>query len=80
MALEGLGLHISGVGFLIRRRDRSAALEGALLGLHAVVYLSFVFWVLSPLRGIAFVAIQQGALRALPGVHLRPEPQRRAHL
>lgn len=72
LALEGLGLHISGVGFLVRRRDRSAALEGALLAVHAVVYLTFVFWVLSPLRGVAFLAIQQGLLGLYLGCTFAP--------
>jgi len=72
LALEGLGLHISGVGFLIRRRDRSAALEGVLLGLHAVAYLGLVFWVLSPLRGVAFLAVQQSLLGLYLGCTFAP--------
>jgi fatty acid desaturase len=60
LLLEGVGLHVSGVDDLLRRRDRSAAVEGLLLGLHAVLYLTAVLWVLSPLRAVAFVAVQQG--------------------
>ena len=72
LALEGLGLHISGVDFLLRRRDRSAALEGLLLGLHTVVYLTLVFWVLSPLRGVAFLVIEQGLLGLYLGCTFAP--------
>jgi fatty acid desaturase len=60
LLLEAVVLHISSVQTLGRRRDRSAALEAALLVAHTAVYLSVVFWVLSPLRALAFIAIQQG--------------------
>jgi fatty acid desaturase len=50
LMLEGAGLHISGVDAILRRRDRSAAVEGLLLGMHTALYLTAVFWVLSPLR------------------------------
>jgi fatty acid desaturase len=72
LALEGLGLHISGVSFLVRRRDRSAALEGVILGLHAIAYLTFVFRVLSPLRGVAFIAVQQGLFGLYLGCTFAP--------
>ena len=75
LLLEGVGLHVSGVDDLVRRRDRSSVVEGMLLGLHAVIYLTAVLWVLSPLRALAFVAVQQGAFWLLPGVHLRAQPQ-----
>lgn len=59
LLLEGAGLHISGVDHILRRRDRSAVIEGLLLGLHAALYLTAMFVVLSPVRAIAFVAVQQ---------------------
>ena len=66
LLLEGAGLHISGVEHLIRRRDRSAAVEGVLLAIHGALYLAAVLFVLSPLRALAFVVVQQ----ALFGLYL----------
>ena len=65
-------MHVSGVDDLLRRRDRSAAVEGMLLGLHAVLYLTTVLWVLSPPSGRGFRGRPAGPLRPLPGVHLAP--------
>jgi fatty acid desaturase len=72
LLLEGVGLHVSGVDDLLRRRDRSAAVEGMLLGLHAVLYLAAVLWVLSPLRAVAFVAVQQGLFGLYLGCTFAP--------
>jgi fatty acid desaturase len=60
LLLEGVVLHVSSVQTLGRRRDRSAAIEGALLVVHSALYLGVVFWVLSPVRALVFIAIQQG--------------------
>ena len=72
LLLEGVGLHISGVDALLRRRDRSAAVEGLLLGVHAALYLTAVFWVLSPLRALAFMAVQQGLFGLYLGCTFAP--------
>ncbi len=72
LLLEGVGLHVSGVDDLLRRRDRSSVVEGMLLGLHAVLYLIAVLWVLSPLRALAFVAVQQGLFGLYLGCTFAP--------
>jgi fatty acid desaturase len=72
LLLEGAGLHISGVEDLLRRRDRSAAVEGALLGAHVALYLTAVLWVLSPLRALAFLAVQQGLFGLYLGCSFAP--------
>jgi fatty acid desaturase len=72
LLLEGIGLHVSGVHDLLRRRDRSSAVEGILLGLHAVLYLTAVLWVLSPFRALAFVAVQQGLFGLYLGCTFAP--------
>lgn len=72
LLLEGAGLHISGVDDLVRRRDRSAAVEGALLAIHAALYLTAVLWVLSPLRAIAFLTVQQGLFGLYLGCSFAP--------
>ena len=72
LLLEGVGLRVSGVENLLRRRDRSAASEGMLLGLHAALYLTAVLWVLSPLRAAAFVAVQQSLFGLYLGCTFAP--------
>jgi fatty acid desaturase len=72
LLIEGAGLHISGVDSLVRRRDRSAAVEGLLLGVHGALYLTAVFWVLSPLRALAFIAVQQGLFGLYLGCSFAP--------
>ena len=72
LLLEGAGLHISGVEHLVRRRDRSAAVEGALLAVHAALYLTVLLWVLSPLRALAFVTVQQGLFGLYLGCSFAP--------
>jgi fatty acid desaturase len=66
LLLEGAGLHVSGVQMLLRQRDRSAAVETLLMAVHAALYLTAVLWVLSPLKALAFVGVQQ----ALFGLYL----------
>jgi fatty acid desaturase len=72
LALEGAGLHISGVDAILRRRDRPAAIEGLLLAIHAAFYLSVVVLVLSPLRALAFVAVHQGLFGLYLGCSFAP--------
>ncbi len=72
LLLEGAGLHISGVDALLRRRDRSALVEGVLLGVHAALYLTAVFWVLSPVRAVVFIAVQQGLFGLYLGCSFAP--------
>jgi len=62
-----LGMHLSSGRALARRRDRGAAVEWLLIASHGALYLGAVFWVLSPLRALLFIAVQQGML----GVYLR---------
>jgi fatty acid desaturase len=66
LLLEGVGLHVSGVQDLLKRRDRSAAVEASLLVVHAALFLTILLWALSPLKVLAFVGVQQ----ALFGLYL----------
>jgi fatty acid desaturase len=43
-----------------------------LLALHAALYLTVVLWVLSPLRALAFAAIQQAAFSVYLGISFAP--------
>jgi len=63
---EAAGLHGSSIRALTSRGPRSAraarrrAWEAGLLTVHVVTYLSAVFLVLSPVRAVVFILIQQG--------------------
>lgn len=72
LLLQGAGLHVSSIQDLVRRRDRSAALEGMLLAVHAALYLTVVLWMLSPLHALAFVALQQAVFGLYLGCSFAP--------
>lgn len=72
LLIEGLGLHITSVDSLVRRRDRRAGVEMMLLVGHACLYLTAVFMVLSPGRAVAFVAVQQGLFGLYLGCTFAP--------
>jgi fatty acid desaturase len=72
MVLRSTGIYVLGIRRLIRQRDRTAFLEAALLGMHASLYLACVFWVLSPLKAVAFIAIQQAVFSIYLGCSFAP--------
>ncbi len=72
LLIEGAGLHVTSVDALIRRRDRRAATELLLIAGHAALYLTAVFWVLSPVRALAFMAVQQGLFGLYLGCSFAP--------
>ena len=72
MLLRSAGLHVSGVQRLLRQRDRASAVEGLLMALHATLYLMVVLWVLSPLRALAFIAVQQALFSLYLGCSFAP--------
>jgi fatty acid desaturase len=72
MLLRSSGMHVLGINRLVRRRDRAAALEACLIVLHAALYLTVVLWVLSPLKALAFVVIQQAVFSVYLGISFAP--------
>jgi fatty acid desaturase len=72
MLLRSAGMHVLGIQRLLRRRDRASAVEAAVLMLHAVLYLTVVLWVLSPLRALAFIAVQQAVFSLYLGISFAP--------
>jgi fatty acid desaturase len=72
MLLRSSGMHVLGIKRLLQRRDRASALEAALIALHAALYLTVVFWVLSPLKALAFVAVQQAVFSVYLGISFAP--------
>jgi len=72
MVLRSAGLHMSGVQYLLRRRDRSAAVEGLLVVMHVALYLTMVLLVLSPLKALAFVVVEQAVFSVYLGCSFAP--------
>ena len=72
MVLRSSGIHVLGIKRLVQRRDRAAALEACLIVLHAALYLTVVLWVLSPLKALAFVAVQQAVFSLYLGISFAP--------
>jgi fatty acid desaturase len=72
MLLRSGGMHVLGIRRLLRRRDRASAVEASLLILHAALYLTVVLWVLSPLKALAFIAVQQAVFSLYLGISFAP--------
>lgn len=72
MLLRSTGLYAAGIQDLIRRRDRAAFAELLLLTVHGVLYLTAIFWVLSPLQGIAFIVVHQAVFSLYLGCSFAP--------
>jgi len=62
LTLEALNLHVSSVQHLIKGGSPRRWWEVTGLTLHAIGYLTAVFLVLSPLRGLVFIAVHQALL------------------
>jgi len=60
LLLEGLSLHRSSIRSVWRGEVRLRGLEKALLIGHVAVYLTAVFFVLSPVTAVVFIAVHQG--------------------
>ncbi|MGH8979876.1 MAG: fatty acid desaturase family protein [Acidimicrobiales bacterium] len=72
MLLRSLGLHVGGIRDLHRRRDRESVVEGLLILFHAGAYFTIVLLVLSPLKALAFVAVQQAVFSIYLGLSFAP--------
>ena len=72
MLLRSGGMHVLGIKRLLRRRDHASAVEASLILLHAALYLTVVLWVLSPLKALAFVAVQQAVFSLYLGISFAP--------
>jgi len=57
--LEGLNLHVSSIRELATRRTRGALGEAALLVVHTAAYFGVIFTVLSPVKAVVFMLVQQ---------------------
>jgi fatty acid desaturase len=72
MLLRSAGMHVLGIQRLVRLRDRASAVEASVIVLHVALYLTAVLWVLSPLKALAFVAVQQGVFSVYLGISFAP--------
>jgi fatty acid desaturase len=72
LVLEGIKMHRTALQNLLGRKLANPWIEGALLVAHAAIYLGCVFWVLSPLKAIAFVLVQQAVLGVYFGMLFAP--------
>jgi fatty acid desaturase len=74
LLLEGLHLHAAGVRALLGRRGSTTVklVDGALLAVHIIGYLTAVFLVLAPVQAVAFVLVQQGLFGLYLGCSFAP--------
>ena len=72
MLLRSVGMHVLGIKRLMEGRDRASAVEASLIMLHAALYLTVVLWVLSPLKALAFIAVQQAVFSVYLGISFAP--------
>jgi fatty acid desaturase len=72
LLLEAVSLHASSIRALAHRTPRHMPWEAALLAIHVVGYLTAVFLVLSPLRAVAFIVVQQGLFGVYLGSSFAP--------
>jgi fatty acid desaturase len=66
LLLEGVQLHLSSLRALVRPGMRNRIWETVMLGLHTVGYFAVVLLVLSPVKAVLFMVVQQ----ALFGLYL----------
>jgi fatty acid desaturase len=69
---EALSLHVSSVRSVTRPGRRHRAWEAVLLAAHFAAYLSAVFFVLSPVKAVVFILVQQGLLGVYLGCSFAP--------
>src|SRR5215813_12179298 len=72
LLLEGLNLHVASVRALVSRAAKHRWWEVALFVAHVVGYFGAVFIVLSPLRAIVFIVVQQGIFGLYLGCSFAP--------
>jgi fatty acid desaturase len=72
LLLEAVNLHVASARALSRRAARRRFWEKALITAHAAGYLTAVFLVLSPVRAVAFMIVQQGLFGLYLGCSFAP--------
>jgi fatty acid desaturase len=69
---ESFSVHIASIRAVTRRSGHRRLAEAALLALHFALYLGAVFLVLSPVKAVIFIAVQQGLFGVYLGACFAP--------
>jgi fatty acid desaturase len=72
LLLESLSLHASSIRAVTNRASRHGPVETVLLAAHMVGYLAIVMLVLSPVKALVFVLVQQGLFGVYLGSSFAP--------
>jgi fatty acid desaturase len=72
LLLEAGHLHVASMKSILQGRGRANLVEGLLLLLHAVLYVTALLWVLTPLQAVAFALVQQGLFGLYLGCSFAP--------
>ena len=72
LLLEAVSLHVASIRSLTSRAPRYRAWETGLLAVHFAAYLAVVFLVLSPVKAVVFVLVQQGLFGLYLGSSFAP--------
>jgi fatty acid desaturase len=72
LLLEAFSLHVASIRALASRSRRSRAWETGLLAVHVVGYLTAAFLVLSPVKAMVFIVVQQGLFGLYLGSSFAP--------
>ena len=73
LLLEGVNLHVASIQALTRRSSRRRFWERAPITVHAAGYLAVVFLLLSPVRAVVFMIVQQGLFGLYLGCSFAPD-------
>jgi len=69
---EALSLHVSSIRALATPSAKNRLVESALLAANLVGYLTIVFVVLSPVKAVVFIGVQQGLFGLYLGISFAP--------
>jgi fatty acid desaturase len=72
LLLEAIYLHIASIKAVTSRASRHGPAETALLIIHVISYLAIVFLVLSPVKAVVFILVQQGLFGLYLGCSFAP--------
>jgi fatty acid desaturase len=72
LLLEAISLHVASIRTLASRDARQRSWEAVLLAVHVIGYLTVVFLVLSPVKAVVFILVQQGLFGLYLGCSFAP--------
>jgi fatty acid desaturase len=72
LLLEGISLHVASIRALIGRTTRNRWWEAGLLATHIIGLFGVVFLVLSPVKAVVFILVQQGLFGLYLGCSFAP--------